>query len=93
MLGLVHLVSLQVALGISTLLYLVPVPLAAAHQAGSLALLSGCLVLGSRIWMPKNTLKMLERIVKSRAGTTTKLAQETHRPNFNFRVEKQPSAV
>ena len=93
MMGLVHLVSFQVALGISTLLYLVPVPLAAAHQAGSLALLSGCLVLGSRIWMPKNTLRMLERIVKSKASTTTKLAQEAHRPNFNFRVEKQPSAA
>jgi cytochrome c oxidase assembly protein subunit 15 len=32
--------NLQVALGISTLLYLVPVPLAAAHQAGSVMLLS-----------------------------------------------------
>jgi heme a synthase len=33
-------VNLQVLLGISTLIYLVPVPLAAAHQAGSVALLS-----------------------------------------------------
>jgi len=32
--------SLQAALGIATLLYLVPTPLAATHQAGSLALLS-----------------------------------------------------
>ncbi|KAF8269716.1 cytochrome oxidase assembly protein-domain-containing protein [Lactarius quietus] len=32
--------NVQVALGISTLLYLVPVPLAATHQAGSVALLS-----------------------------------------------------
>ena len=32
--------NVQVALGISTLLYLVPVPLAAAHQAGSVALLT-----------------------------------------------------
>lgn len=31
---------LQVSLGISTLLYLVPVPLAASHQAGSLTLLT-----------------------------------------------------
>lgn len=60
MLGVVHVVSLQVALGISTLLYLVPVPLAAAHQAGSLALLSMCLVLGSRIWIPKRTLRLLQ---------------------------------
>ena len=35
----------QVALGISTLLYLVPVELAACHQAGSVALLS------SVMWM------------------------------------------
>ncbi|KAH9017041.1 cytochrome oxidase assembly [Lactarius hengduanensis] len=32
--------NVQAALGISTLLYLVPVPLAATHQAGSVALLS-----------------------------------------------------
>ncbi|KAF8897223.1 COX15/CtaA family [Infundibulicybe gibba] len=32
--------NIQVLLGISTLLYLVPVPLAASHQAGSVALLS-----------------------------------------------------
>ena len=33
----------QVSLGISTLLYLVPIPLAAAHQAGSLTLLTASL--------------------------------------------------
>ncbi|KIM83871.1 hypothetical protein PILCRDRAFT_818879 [Piloderma croceum F 1598] len=33
-------VNVQVLLGISTLLYLVPVPIAAAHQAGSVVLLS-----------------------------------------------------
>jgi len=33
-------VNVQLALGISTLLYLVPVPLAAAHQAGSVMLLT-----------------------------------------------------
>lgn len=32
--------NIQVALGITTLLYLVPVPLAAAHQAGSVMLMS-----------------------------------------------------
>lgn len=60
-LGAVHLVSLQVLLGISTLIYLVPVPLAAAHQAGSLALLSGVLVLGNRVWVPKRNLRLLQR--------------------------------
>ncbi len=33
-------VGVQVALGVSTLLYFVPTPLAAAHQAGSLTLLT-----------------------------------------------------
>ncbi|KAL5319030.1 hypothetical protein ACEPPN_014100 [Leptodophora sp. 'Broadleaf-Isolate-01'] len=64
MLGVVHLLMMQVALGISTLIYLVPVPLAAAHQAGSLALLTGVLVLGGRVWVPRATLKL----VKQRAG-------------------------
>jgi heme a synthase len=40
---------LQVALGISTLIYLVPTHLAATHQAGSLALLTSILVLLARI--------------------------------------------
>jgi cytochrome c oxidase assembly protein subunit 15 len=35
-----HMAWLQVALGISTLIYVVPVPLAATHQAGSLTLLT-----------------------------------------------------
>jgi cytochrome c oxidase assembly protein subunit 15 len=34
---------LQVTLGISTLIYMVPIPLASAHQAGSLTLLSTAL--------------------------------------------------
>ena len=59
--GVVGFVCLQVVLGISTLLYLVPVPLAAAHQAGALALLSWTLVLGSRIWIPRSTMRLLDR--------------------------------
>lgn len=44
---------LQVILGISTLIYLVPLPLASAHQAGSLALLSSVLILGNSSWVPR----------------------------------------
>lgn len=54
-------VGLQVALGITTLLYLVPVPLAAAHQANSLVLLTTCLLLCHRVFVkPKmaNTVKI-----------------------------------
>ncbi|PHH71396.1 hypothetical protein CDD82_6537 [Ophiocordyceps australis] len=63
-LGLLHLVTLQVALGISTLVYMVPVPLAAAHQAGSLAVLTGALVLAHRLHLPRSLLKTLERRLK-----------------------------
>ena len=63
MLGVVHLVSLQVVLGISTLWYLVPTPLAAVHQAGALALLTGVAVLGSRVRVPKRTLKLMEKAI------------------------------
>lgn len=59
--GVVHLVSLQVALGISTLIYMVPIPLAAAHQACALALLTGTLVLGQRIRIPKSTLRLIQK--------------------------------
>lgn len=45
-------VNVQVLLGISTLLYLVPVPLAAAHQAGSVALLSSMVYLLTTLRRP-----------------------------------------
>ena len=49
------LVTLQVTLGISTLIYLVPIPLAAAHQAGALALLTGCLAFAASVKKTKTT--------------------------------------
>ena len=62
--GVVGFVCLQVALGISTLLYLVPIPLASAHQAGSLALLSSVLVLGSRTWVPRRAAMLVARSLR-----------------------------
>lgn len=47
------LATLQVALGISTLIYLVPISLAAAHQAGALALLTGCLAFAANVKRPR----------------------------------------
>lgn len=64
MLGVVHLVSLQVTLGITTLWYLVPTPLAAAHQAGALALLSGVFLLGSRLYVPKRTMRLVQNALR-----------------------------
>ncbi|EKV16319.1 Cytochrome c oxidase assembly protein cox15 [Penicillium digitatum] len=57
----------QVGLGITTLLYLVPTPLASAHQAGSLFLLTWVMILGSRIWHPSRTAKLLQMAVKARS--------------------------
>lgn len=72
MMGVVHLASLQVALGITTLWYLVPTPLAAAHQAGALALLTGVFVLGSRIWVPQRTMRLVQQaLAKANVKKTT----------------------
>jgi len=46
---LLAMLAVQVALGIATLLYVVPVSLAAAHQAGALVLLSLALLLNHRL--------------------------------------------
>lgn len=47
-----HMSFLQVALGISTLIYLVPIHLAATHQAGSLVLLTLALASGASLRRP-----------------------------------------
>lgn len=66
------LVTLQAVLGISTLIYLVPIPLAAAHQAGALALLTGCLAFAANIKRPRAqavtfiSAKMKEQLTKTR---------------------------
>jgi cytochrome c oxidase assembly protein subunit 15 len=72
--GVVGFVWLQVILGISTLIYLVPLPLASAHQAGSLALLSSVLVLGGRTWVPGRASKL----VAQRLGRAVEASRATH---------------
>lgn len=73
MMGMVHLVSLQAALGISTLIYMVPTWLAAAHQAGALALLTGAVVLFSRISMPRRAIvrRVFQNQTSASASTPT----------------------
>ncbi|TKX18381.1 cytochrome c oxidase assembly protein COX15 [Elsinoe australis] len=69
--GVVGLVWMQVALGISTLLYLVPVPVASAHQAGALALLTGTMALGNRVWIPRRlTAQVAQRLAVARSTAT-----------------------
>ncbi|KAG8901896.1 hypothetical protein FRB99_005016 [Tulasnella sp. 403] len=75
-----HAANLQVLLGISTLLYLVPVPLAATHQAGSVLLLSCVVGLLSSLrrpgaiaqaWRRARMSGMAKSDVVNRAGTMT----------------------
>ncbi|KAF8528921.1 cytochrome oxidase assembly [Hysterangium stoloniferum] len=50
--GAFAMVNLQVVLGISTLLYMVPLPIAATHQAGSVALLTVMIALMTSLRRP-----------------------------------------
>lgn len=78
--GVVGFVCLQVALGISTLIYLVPLPLASAHQAGSLALLTSVVILGGRVWVPGRVSKLVARqLAVARAAP---LRRGTRSPNM-----------
>lgn len=87
--GCVHLVLLQATLGICTLIYLVPIPLAAAHQAGSLALLTGVVVLGSRVWVPKTLLRTVQRQLKSSMnGNNQKTIGEILKVNQGLRAAR-----
>ncbi|GAA6014649.1 hypothetical protein JCM11491_000181 [Sporobolomyces phaffii] len=61
-----HMSVLQVALGISTLLYLVPTHLAATHQAGSLVLLTLVLGVGASLRRPGKVAREVLRIKAAR---------------------------
>jgi cytochrome c oxidase assembly protein subunit 15 len=58
--GVLHLAILQVTLGISTLIYMVPTWLAAGHQAGALALLTGVAMLASRLRISRRTMRLIK---------------------------------
>eukprot|EP00835_Amoeboradix_gromovi_P005124 NODE_453_length_8264_cov_0.316105.p2 type:complete len:349 gc:universal NODE_453_length_8264_cov_0.316105:908-1954(+) len=47
--GVMHMVLAQATLGITTLIYLVPLPLAAAHQAGSIGVLTTLMIMIHRL--------------------------------------------
>lgn len=61
------LVILQASLGISTLIYVVPTPLAAAHQAGALALLTGVLFFAKATKLPKARIQWLIDVLVKQA--------------------------
>lgn len=86
--GVVGFVFLQVVLGISTLIYLVPLPLASAHQAGSLALLSYVLVLGSRSWLPN---RRISALLAKRFATAGMIAKRSGQSNPRIHTQKMVS--
>ncbi|EJD53917.1 COX15-CtaA-domain-containing protein [Auricularia subglabra TFB-10046 SS5] len=59
--GMFYVVHAQVFLGIATLLYLVPVHVAASHQAGSVALLSTVIALGMALRSPSAAARLLRK--------------------------------
>ena len=64
--------NMQVLLGISTLLYLVPVPLAAAHQAGSVVLLTTAIHVLLSLRRPSTAARAWRQAhLARRAGATT----------------------
>jgi heme a synthase len=74
--------NVQVALGISTLLYLVPVPLAAAHQAGSVVLLTAALHVLLALRRPgAAALAWRQANLSRRAGATATTATEKFKIN------------
>jgi len=68
-------VNIQVLLGISTLLFFVPVPLAAAHQAGSVALLTTMVALLASLRKPGRVAQLWHKVKsgnhKACAATTS----------------------
>jgi len=73
--------NVQVMLGISTLLYLVPVPLAAAHQAGSVALLTAALHVLLALRRPGAAARAWRRANLAREAGVTTMAGK--RPQIN----------
>lgn len=86
--GVVGFAFLQVALGISTLIYLVPLPLASAHQAGSLALLSYVFILGSRSWLPN---RRVSALLISKIATARMTPKRSIQPNLHVRNQNKVS--
>jgi len=63
--------NIQVLLGISTLLYLVPIPLAAAHQAGSVALLTAMIAVMTSLRRPGNTARLWRTFYQNAKRTSS----------------------
>lgn len=59
--------TLQAALGITTLIYVAPIPLAASHQAGAMGFLTTLLILVSRLSLPRPQIRKLIDLMAQKA--------------------------
>lgn len=66
--GVLHLALLQVTLGISTLIYMVPTWLASAHQAGAIALLTGVTILVTRLRVSPRSVRLIREAAARQAA-------------------------
>lgn len=64
-------VSLQVALGISVLIYVVPISLAALHQAGALALFTSSIVFAAQLRKPRLPVRNVITVLNKKVSTQT----------------------
>ncbi|GAV50860.1 hypothetical protein ZYGR_0AD00430 [Zygosaccharomyces rouxii] len=79
------LVTLQVGLGITTLLWLVPIPLASAHQAGALAVFTSAILLAAQLRKPRIPMKLLINglhMQELRKGGSKILAEAAKQPKL-----------
>ena len=91
----VHLVLLQATLGISTLIYMVPVPLAALHQAGALAVLTGMVVLANKMHVPKGLLRVVHQRARMQRTVTPKagLSKPGETTRMKQNVKTSPGSI
>jgi cytochrome c oxidase assembly protein subunit 15 len=68
--------NVQVALGVSTLVYLVPVPLAACHQAGAVALLTTMLHLLLTLRNPAQAARVWRQAAQAAATARNAAARQ-----------------
>lgn len=66
----------QVTLGISTLLYLVPLPLAAMHQAGAVVVLSCLMGLGAAMRRPTRAVAAMKQAMRAQSGSAQQAAKQ-----------------
>lgn len=84
--AMVGMAGVQISLGIATLLYLVPIPLAASHQAGSLTLFTICLYLRHAIVRGKG-----RAVMPARSSATSLPGQATRALHTSVRANTKPS--